>query len=99
MYRAKNASVGLWCREEESNLRPRPSYHYRFHGPLRVCGLDYPLAVSPDDDLGSARLVSTPSRFRAWLGIAILQGSPNLSGANLPVSRQVGKSTKGVLYL
>lgn len=26
------AGGGKWCRREESNLRPRPSYHYRFHG-------------------------------------------------------------------
>ena len=43
-------------------------------------------------DLGAARLVSTPSRpgfsGRAWLGIAILQVSPNLSSFASPVSRQ-----------
>ena len=39
---------------------------------------------------GAARLVSTPSRpfsGRAWLGIAMLQGSPNLSSSTPPVSR------------
>lgn len=36
--------------------------------------------------LGAARLVSTPSRKRAWLGIAILQGSPNLSSSTSRIS-------------
>ena len=39
---------------------------------------------------GAARLVSTPSRSgwgRAWLGIAILQGSPTLSSSASPVSQ------------
>jgi hypothetical protein len=46
---------------------------------------------------GAARLVSTPSRpkaicfGRAWLGIAILQGSPNLSSSASPVSRRALK--------
>jgi hypothetical protein len=45
-----------------------------------VCGLDYPFTIS--FDLGAARLVSTPSQKLnwAWLGIGILQRSPNLSG-------------------
>ena len=37
--------------------------------PRDVCGLDYPFTVA--FAVGAARLVSTPSRFRAWLGIAI----------------------------
>ena len=44
--------------------------------------------------LGAARLVSTPSRpdsGRAWLGIAMLQGSPNLSSSASPVSRRALK--------
>ena len=43
--------------------------------------------------LGAARLVSTPSRHRAWLGIAILQGSPNLSSSTSPVSPRALKSS------
>ena len=39
-----------------------------------VCGLDYPFTLA--FALGAARLVSTPSRCRAWLGIAI-SGSPD----------------------
>ena len=41
--------------------------------------------------LGAARLVSTPSRFRAWLGIAI-EGFPEFEQfciAGFPVSTQV----------
>ena len=44
----------------------------------RVRGLDYPftlprprIASGASRGLGAARLVSTPSRFRAWLGIAV----------------------------
>ena len=46
---------------------------------------------------GAARLVSTPSQpeadfsGRAWLGIAMLQGSPNLSSSASPVSRRALK--------
>jgi len=58
----------------------------------RVLGLDYPFTVSRMCFRlsGAARLVSTPSRpecsGRAWLGIAMLQGSPNLSSSASPVS-------------
>jgi hypothetical protein len=58
----------------------------------RVWGLDYPFTVSRMCFRlsGAARLVSTPSRpecsGRAWLGIAMLQGSPNLSSSASPVS-------------
>jgi len=38
--------------------------------------------------LGAARQVSTPSDYSAWLGVAILQGSPNLSISTLKVSLQ-----------
>lgn len=49
----------------------------------------------PPQDLGAARLVSTPSRHRAriasgrcraWLGIAMPKGSPNLSSSTSHVS-------------
>ena len=43
---------------------------------LSVCGLDYPFTIP--FGLGAPRLVSTPSSYDAWLGIAILQVSPNL---------------------
>src|SRR5882724_7890939 len=39
--------------------------------PPSVRGLDYPLAMAVA--LGSPRLVSTPSRSRAWLGIGTAQ--------------------------
>src|SRR5579862_2557203 len=52
------------------------SYHYGFRRARRravrreaLCGLDYTFTVA--FALGAARLVSTPSRHRAWLGIAI----------------------------
>jgi hypothetical protein len=65
----------------------------------QVCGLDYTFtmtvrfgAVRP---AGAARLVSTPSppefSVGAWLGIAISQGSPNLSSSASPVSRRALK--------
>ena len=54
------------------------------------------------EPLGAARLASTPSHSRAWLGIAvgvIRTVSPTLGGALPVVSGRVGKlSTKGVLY-
>ena len=69
------------------------SYHPRLSPPpFGVCGLDYPFTVA--FALGAARLVSTPSRpdwGRAWLGIAMLQGSPNLSSSAPPVSRRALK--------
>ncbi|MBA85713.1 MAG: hypothetical protein CML60_07905 [Rhodobacteraceae bacterium] len=46
---------------------------------MGVCGLDYPFTLA--EALGAARLVSTPSPFGAWLGIAISQVSPNLSSS------------------
>ena len=41
--------------------------------PFGVCGLDYPFAVPQRYlcGLDAARLVSTPSPFGAWLGIAM----------------------------
>jgi hypothetical protein len=62
----------------------------------RVWGLDYPFTMSriPFRFSGAARLVSTPSRpffSRAWLGIAMLQGSPTLSSSAPPVSRRALK--------
>ena len=63
------------------------SYHFGFHRRhLSVRGLDYPFAIS-----GAARLVSTPSPCGAWLGIAMLKGSPNLSSSASPVSRRALK--------
>jgi hypothetical protein len=39
-----------------------------------------------ENALGAARLVSTPSRDRAWLGIAMPKVSPNLSSSASAVS-------------
>ncbi len=47
-------------------------------------GLSLHLGVAA---LGAARLVSTPSRCRAWLGIAISQVPPNLGSSASAVSR------------
>jgi len=38
-------------------------------------------------DLGTSRKVSTPSSYDAWLGIAILKGSPNLRSFTYKVSQ------------
>jgi hypothetical protein len=51
---------------------------------IAVCGLDFPFTVG--FPLGAACQISTPSDFSAWLGIAILQVSPNLSGSTPRVS-------------
>ena len=53
-----------------------------------VRGLDYPFTLAAA--LGAARLVSTPSRCRAWLGIAI-EGFPDFEQfciASFPASTQ-----------
>ena len=61
-----------------AGIEPARPFGLRIFIPLRlsppsqrgdVCGLDYPFTVA--FAVGAARLVSTPSRFRAWLGIAI----------------------------
>ena len=51
---------------------------------LSVCGLDYTFTIP--FGLGVPRLVSTPSSCDAWLGIAILQVSPNLRNYTHKVS-------------
>ena len=53
--------------------------------PLRFCGLDYTFTIL--FSLGAPRLVSTPSSCDAWLGIAILQVSPNLRSVTHKVSQ------------
>ena len=50
------------------------------------CGLDYTLTMA--FALGPARLVSTPSGFPAWLGIASERVPPNLSSSTPPVSQE-----------
>ena len=52
---------------------------------LTVCGLDYPFTIP--FGLGAPRLVSTPSSCDAWLGIAILQVSPNLRSYTHKISQ------------
>ena len=52
---------------------------------LSVCGLDYTFTIP--FGLGVPRLVSTPSSCDAWLGIAILQVSPNLRNCTHKVSQ------------
>jgi len=52
---------------------------------LLVCGLDYLFTIAIA--VGAPRLVSTPSSYDAWLGIAILQVSPNLRSYTHKVSQ------------
>ena len=47
--------------------------------------------------LDATRQVSTPSPFGAWLGIAILQVSPNLSGSTRDISL-AAPNYLGILY-
>jgi hypothetical protein len=71
------------------------SYHFGFRrrpiqpfGRMVVRGLDYPFTLATA--LGAARLVSTPSRCGAWLGIAI-EGFPDFEQfciASFPASTQ-----------
>ena len=53
---------------------------------LGVCALDFLFIIPTKVGLDAARKVSTPSPYGAWLGIAILQVSPNLSGFHPAVS-------------
>ena len=74
------------------------SYQLRLSPPSAgtdVRGLDYPFTMPCIEGLGAARLVSTPSPGKilsgAWLGIAISQGSPNLSSSAAQVSPRAPK--------
>jgi len=98
--RAKKELVRAEGLEPSRALRPNgfsyPSTAFAAPAVCRVWGLDYPFTVSRIlfRLSGAARLVSTPSRpfsGRAWLGIAMLQGSPNLSSSAPPVSRRALK--------
>ena len=90
-----------WCGRPELNrhgLTPNGfSYPLRLSPPdparrSRRRGLGSGLSLHPGPAaLGAARLVSTPSRFRAWLGIAISQVSPNLGSSASSVSRRALK--------
>ena len=53
---------------------------------LGVCALDFLFVIPTEVGLDATRQVSTPSPFGAWLGIAILQVSPNLSGSTRDIS-------------
>src|SRR5438045_713803 len=71
------------------------SYQLRLSPPSGepdVCGLDYPFTVPRyRRGVGAARLVSTPSRHRAWLGIPRVRGFPEFEQfciAGFPVSTQ-----------
>jgi hypothetical protein len=93
----------VWCGRRDLNphspcgktdfltrLRLSPPLHLR-----RVWGLDYPFTV-PGFGSGVRCCPSSLYTFpavsgRAWLGIAMLQGSPNLSSSTSPVSRRALK--------
>ena len=51
-----------------------------------VCALDFLFIIPTNVGLDATRKVSTPFPNRTWLGIAILQVSPTLSGSTLRVS-------------
>ena len=76
------------------NTRPTHSSHYDFRRhPNGLCALDFLFTILTEVRLGTHRKVSTPSPFGAWLGIAILQVSPNLMSFHLKVS-QKGRNIK-----
>src|ERR1700722_20688126 len=98
---------GVWCGRRDLNPHG-PCGPTDFHTRLRLSPPPTAFAMgfgvwtipSPCPNLarvlGAARLVSTPSRpfsGRAWLGIAMLQGSPTLSSSASPVSRRALKFT------
>jgi hypothetical protein len=62
-----------WCPRGDSNSHiltdNRFSYHFGFRRPVKGSWSGLSLHRRPMP-LGAARLVSTPSRFRAWLGIS-----------------------------
>ena len=63
----------------DSNPQPIDyAYHFSFHCPFRVCGLDFTFILS-----NALRQVSTPSSCDAWLGITISKASPNLKSFSL----------------
>ena len=84
--------------EPPQALRPYGfSYQLRLSPPLAMRAFVVWTIPSPCPawrGVGAARLVSTPSRRRAWLGIAILQGSPNLSSSTARVSPRALKLSK-----
>jgi len=60
------------------------SYYLQLSLPLNVFVVwTLPL---PYFHLGTSRQVSTPYFFKSWLGIAILQVSPNLRGSTFKIS-------------
>src|SRR6516225_10995509 len=83
---------GGWCGRRDLNphspcgktdFRTHPRLSTPVLSPARFGVWTIP-SPCPVQDLGAARLVSTPSRpdsGRAWLGIAMLEGSPNLSSS------------------
>ena len=104
----REAAQGIWCGRRDSNphgVTPNGfSYQLRLSPPpsLGLQALAYKtwrlwsgLSLHPSDfALGAARLVSTPSRLRAWLGIAIA-GFPDFEQfctAGFPAGTQSFKS-------
>ncbi len=104
LFGFKATATGSWCGRRDLNPHG-PCGPTDFHTRLRlspppldcskVWGLDYPFAM-PRISSGIRRCPSSlytfPASFsRAWLGIAMLQGSPNLSSSASPVSRRALK--------
>ena len=77
--KTKNGSAGARTQDPRINL---PLW---LSPPFQFDGLDFAFTIC-FWHLGAARQVSTPSRFRAWLGVGILQRSPNLGGSAPEVS-------------
>ena len=75
------------------------SYHYSFHYQIALFVV-WTIPSPYRSILGARRLVSTPSLSLfangAWLGISILQPSPNLTGSTSTVSRRALKLSKSV---
>ena len=105
LFGFKARVTGSWCGRRDLNPHG-PCGPTDFHALLRLSppllflpqGLGSGLSLHhvPDGSgmLGATRLVSTPSQpdsGRAWLGIAISQGSPTLSSSAPPVSRRALK--------
>src|SRR6202051_3137332 len=73
----------------------------RYSGSMIFSENRYPLfGIMLQRGLGAARLVSTPSRFRAWLGIATFRGFPEFGQfcvRGFPRGTQIFKSVASAI--
>ena len=104
LFGFKATATGSWCGRRDLNPHGPcgPTDFLALYGFRRPCclarvwGLDYPFTNARislrDVRCCPSSLYTFPAvSGRAWLGIAMLQGSPNLSSSASPVSRRALK--------